>query len=96
MKAETRRVAVVNRYAENIGRQQIAGELDTLKLQAEHRGQRMGEGGFADARNILDQQVAAGQQAGERKADLVLLAEDDLSGGVDDALKGRGGHDCVR
>jgi hypothetical protein len=35
------------------------------------------ERGLAHARNVFDQQVAAGEQAGERKAQMPVLAEDD-------------------
>ena len=55
------------------------------KSQAERARQRVRERGLADARDVLDQQVAAREQAGERHADLRLLAEDDLAGGLDDA-----------
>ena len=40
-------------------------------------------------RSILDEQVAARQQAGQRQADLRLLAEDDPVGGFDDVVQGR-------
>ena len=39
--------------------------------------ERVGERGLADARDVLDQQVAARQQAGEAQPDLRVLAEDD-------------------
>jgi len=38
----------------------------------------MRERGFADAWDVLDQQVTLCQQAGQTQADLVLLAQDDL------------------
>ena len=37
----------------------------------------MRESGLADARNVLDQQVAARQQTGEAQPNLRVLAEDD-------------------
>ena len=54
-------------------------------MQAEGARQHVRERGLADARDVLDQQVAAREQAGERHADLSFLAEDDLAGGLDDA-----------
>ena len=45
-----------------------------------------------DAGQILEQQVAAREQAGKREPDLLLLAEDYLRGLLDDALEGRRGH----
>jgi hypothetical protein len=38
----------------------------------------MGQRGFTDARNVLDQQVTARQQTRQTEPDLSLLAEDDL------------------
>ena len=38
----------------------------------------MREGGFADPGNVLDQQVAARQQAGQAQANLRILAENDV------------------
>lgn len=78
MKFETGTVAVIHRNTENIRWQQVTGELDALKIKAEHFGQDMGQGGFAHARQIFDQQMAARQQAGESKAYLHILAENDL------------------
>ena len=44
---------------------------------------------LADAGQVFDQQVAARQQAGQRQADLRVLAENDLIGGIDDFSDGR-------
>ena len=63
-------VAVEDRDAEDVGRQQVAGELDALEVQPERCGQGMRQRGLADAGHVLDQQVAARQQAGERQPDL--------------------------
>jgi len=86
MKLEDRIVTVIDRYAEDVGRQQVAGELYTAELEAEHLCQGVGEGGLAHARQVLDQQMSACEYAGERHTDLPVLAEDDLIGGVDDVL----------
>ncbi len=67
-----------DRDADDIGRQQVARELDALVAEAERRGERVRKRRLADAGNILDQQVTAGEQAGQAKANLLLLAEDDL------------------
>ena len=48
--------------------QHVAGELDALELQPEQAGQHMGEGGLADAGDVLDQQVATGEHAGQGEA----------------------------
>ena len=44
----------------------------------------MRQGRLADARQILDQQVSTGQQAGQRQLELCLLAENDAPGGGED------------
>ncbi len=74
---ELLRGAVEDRHAEDVGRQQVAGELHALPGEAQHLRQRMGEGGLADAGHVLDQQVAARQQAGEGEPQRAGLAEDD-------------------
>jgi hypothetical protein len=44
---------------------QVAGELDPLVTQSEHTRERLRENGFAQSGEVFDQQMAAGQQAGE-------------------------------
>ena len=82
---EAAAVALVDRHAEDVRRQHVARELDALELQPEGARQHVRQRGLAHAGNVLDQQVAARQNAGERHADLRFLAEDDLTGGLDDA-----------
>ena len=89
MELERARLAVVDRHAEDVGGQHVARELDAVEPQAERAREHVREGGLADAGQVLDQQVAAREQARERHADLALLAEDDPAGLLDDALEGR-------
>ncbi len=49
----------------------------------------MRERGLADAGQVFDQKVPAREQAREREADLALLAENDFSRLLDDALNER-------
>jgi hypothetical protein len=58
-------LAVEYRHPEHIRRQQVAGELNALKRQAEGLRQAVRQGGFADAGDVLDEQMAARQQAGD-------------------------------
>mgnify|MGYP000504077994 CR=1 FL=1 len=76
VKAEIARVRLVDGHADDVGRQQVAGELDAAEAQAEGARQAVGEGGLAHARQVLDQQVAARQQAGQRQPYLPGLADD--------------------
>ncbi|MNC85937.1 hypothetical protein D3C83_15620 [compost metagenome] len=78
-------IPVIDGDPDDVGGEEIAGELDALERESERSRQRVRERGLAHARDVLDQQVAAREQAGERHADLRFLAEDDLPGGIDDA-----------
>jgi hypothetical protein len=65
MKMETSCLAVIDIDAEYVGRQQVTGKLDALVFQAKGMRQGMGQGSLADAGNILYQEMATGQQAGQ-------------------------------
>lgn len=60
---------------EHVGGQQVGGELHALETQPERGGQRMRQGGLAQARQVLDQQVSVGEQGDERELHLARLAE---------------------
>ena len=81
MKGEARRVPLIDINAQHIGRQQIAGELDALEIHAQQARKQMRQGGLADTRQILDEQMAARQEAGQRQTDLGRFAEHHLLGG---------------
>ena len=68
VEAERLRALVEDRHAEHVGRQQVARELDARVLEAERRRERLGERRLADAGDVLDQQVAAREQAREGRA----------------------------
>ena len=67
MEAERLRPLVEDRHAEHVGRQEVARELDARVLEAERRRQRLRQRRLADAGDVLDQQVAAREQAGQRE-----------------------------
>src|SRR5690554_4327254 len=67
MEAEPAFAWLIYGYANDVGWQQVAGELDTMEVQAESPCQRMGQRRFAHAGLIFDQQVTAGKEAGKRK-----------------------------
>src|SRR6185436_20979649 len=85
VEAKAARLALVYRYAEDVGRQHVAGELDALEMQPETSGEHVRKRRLADAGQVLDQQVPAREQARERQAHLRFLAEDDAAGGLDHA-----------
>ena len=86
-KLESCRFALEDGHAEDIRRQQVARELDALELQSERARQRVRQRRLADARDVLDQQMAAREQAGEREPDLLLFAQDDAPDLIDDLLQ---------
>ena len=53
--------------AGDVGRQKVGGELHPAEGQTECLGQCLGQGGLAQSRQILNQQVALGQQAADRQ-----------------------------
>ena len=89
-------VAIVDGHADDVSRQEIASELDAMEIKSKRAGQHMGERGLANAWHIFDQQVSARENAGERKPDLLFLAEDDAAGLLNDALERCDGHDEAR
>src|SRR4029079_16363168 len=88
VEAERGAVAVEDRHADDVGRQQVGGELDALVVEPQQARARVAERRLADAGHVLDQQVAAREDAGHGEAVLALLAQDDLAGGGNDRLGG--------
>jgi len=50
-----------------VGRQRVARELDPAKLERKAAAESSGERRLADSRNVLDQDVAAGQERRQRE-----------------------------
>ena len=88
MKVKDPLFPVVDGDPDNIRRQQVTGELDALIVQPEQPGQQVGQGGLAHAWQVFDQQMPAGQQAGDRQAQSVLLAEDDVASLLQELVQG--------
>ena len=65
-------------HAGDVGGQEVRRELDAPERTVDRAGDRLREHRLADARHVLDQQVALGDQGDEREADLGVLALDDL------------------
>ena len=89
MELESAGLTLVHRHANDVGRQHVAGELDAVEVEAEGAREHLRKRRLAHAGEVLDQQVAAGQQARKGKADLGFLAEDDLAGRLDDDVHRR-------
>ena len=75
--------------ADDVGRHQVRRELDARELEVQDVGERVHEAGLADARNALEQHVAAGEQGRDRVVDDFLVPDDpaaDFLGDADEAL----------
>ena len=68
--------AVPHRHAGDVGRQEVGGELDAVAGAADRRRDRLGQRRLADAGDVLDEEVALGEEAHEREVDLLALALD--------------------
>ena len=79
--------AFVHADPDEVGGQQVGGELDPLPGAVDRAGERLGEAGLADAGNVLDQQVALGQQRHHRELDRFALAVHDGGDVADDARR---------
>jgi|GEM_PF-6001721 len=67
---------VINRDARDIARQEIARELHARKRTVHRARQRIRQSRLADPRQILDEQMPAGDEAGDDLLDDVILALD--------------------
>jgi hypothetical protein len=57
-----------------VAREQVAGELDAPEARIDRAGDGVGEGRLADPRNVLEQQVPAGEQRLDGASDHFGLA----------------------
>ena len=73
--------------AGDVGRHQVRRELDPVEGAVDDVGDRPDEHRLAEAGHALEQDVAVGEQAGQRLADELALADDDAA---DLALDGLG------
>ena len=73
--------------AGDVGRHQVRRELDPVERAVDDVGDRPDEHRLAEAGHALEQDVAVGEEAGQRLADEVALADDDPA---DLALDGLG------
>ncbi len=72
-------LAIEDHGADEVGGQQVGRELHPAAVQAERLRQRLGQRGLSDPRQILNEEMAPGGQAGEGEAHNVTLAEEHRS-----------------
>ena len=78
--------------AEQIGGQHIVGELHALVFQPQHGGKAGRQRGFAHARHVFQQNMPAGENAGEQLFEHGLFAENDGVELFENGVKGGVGH----
>src|SRR5438477_5159504 len=79
MKDKALLVPIKNGITENIGRKQIARELDTLKAEGERASQCLRESRFANAGNILDEQMTAREKTRDGELHSLGFADNDFA-----------------
>ena len=67
-----------HRVARDVAGQQVGRELDALGAELQELREAFDQFGFAQARQAFEQDVAAGEHAGDDEVDEFLLAEEDL------------------
>lgn len=83
---------IEDRNAQDIGGQEIRGELEAFEVHAAHGdSEGFGEGRFARAGVVFEEKVASADQAGEYLADGFVLSTDDGGDGGFDLVKGARG-----
>ena len=86
MELEGAAVAVEHRYADDVGRQQIAGELHALEAQTEQLARVWASVVLPTPGRSSISRWPARQQAGHGQPYLPFLAEDDSAGGGDNVV----------
>jgi hypothetical protein len=79
MKDEALLLAIENRVAQDVGWQQVAGELNPLKSGADRPGQCLRKRRLTNSGNILNQQMTAREQARHCEFHRLDLADNNLT-----------------
>jgi hypothetical protein len=85
LELEVAALLVVHVDPGHVGGQQVRSELDPAKRAVDRPGDRLGEHGLSDPGDVLDQEVALGNQADQGQSDFPFFALDDLLDVVSDA-----------
>ena len=75
----------------DVAGKQVGGELHAFGVEAEEAAEGAHEFGFAQAGQAFEEEVAAGEHAGEHVFDEGLLSEEDLAEVVADPVEGVAG-----
>lgn len=75
------------RRSRDVRRHEVVRKLDSPEARAETGGQRAHQHRFADAGNVLKQQMPAAEHRHQRQPDLFLFADNDRADAVNDPFK---------
>src|SRR5437764_6695221 len=81
---------VVNAGADQIGRDEVGGELDPARRATDHLGEGLDGDGLGEPGHAFEQDVAAGQQGDQQALEEPVLAHDQALDLEEDLLDGRG------
>src|SRR6185436_17305565 len=70
---------VVDQRADQVGREQVGGELYALRLDGEGPCEGLDGEGLGKARDALDEDMAAGEQADQEAVEQIVLPDDDFA-----------------
>src|SRR5207302_1010050 len=77
--SEAPSAGVVHHGADEIGGEQVWRALHAMKRSVDRVGERFDGQGLGEARDALDEEVAATEQAKQQPSDKVLLANDNFA-----------------
>ena len=77
----------------DVGRQQVGRALDPVRLEVERPGDRPGEERLAGARDVLDEDVAVGEQRDRDEPERLVGADDGLADRPPEVVPERAGRD---
>src|SRR5437899_3878118 len=87
---------VVDRHPRDVTGQKIGRELNAFERAARGTGETLGQHGFADPRDVLDEHVARRRQADDGQLCFGMFADEDLLDRVDQVSESLGAAHLVR
>ncbi|MFT6863636.1 MAG: hypothetical protein ACJAVK_002197, partial [Akkermansiaceae bacterium] len=89
--AEVTGLFVEDLGAEDIGREEVDGELDALEVEMEGLGDGVDEEGLGESGHAFEEEVPGGQEGDDGALDDDILTDDDLANAIADVLDVGGG-----
>ena len=93
---EVRGTGVEDRYTQHVGREEVARKLDAAEREAQSGPKGMSQRGFTYPRDVLEENMSAGEERRHRKTYNLFLAVENLLDLADQTLEQIEGPRCVR